>query len=140
MVTPIESAILAARAARKVVSGLSVIIRRGSFETLVARVTVGETRTEDYLEGQAVVSVRYRDFLIDASDYVVDGDQVAPQVDDKIVQMLGGREVVFQVVPLPGEREYRRSDRSGFVWRVHTREASNNELTGPDSSFIPFGD
>ena len=140
MVTPIQSAALAARAARKTVSGLPIVLRRGSFETLVPRATVGETRTEDYIEGQAVVSVRYRDFLIDALDYVIDGDEVAPQVDDKIVQVLGGREVVFQVIPLPGEREYRRSDRSGFVWRVHTREASGNELTGPDSSFIPFGD
>lgn len=140
MVTPIQSAAQAARAARKEVSGLPVIIRRGSFETLVRRATVGETRTEDFIEGQAVVSVRYRDFLIDALDYVVDGDPVAPQVDDKIVQSLGGKEVIFQVVPLPGEREYRRSDRSGFVWRVHTREAANNETLGPDSSFIPFGD
>lgn len=139
MVTPIQAATQAARAARKVVSGLPIVIRRGAFETPVAFATVGETRTEDLVDGTLVVSVRYRDFFVDVADYRIDGDEVAPQVDDKIVQTINGRSVVFQVVPLPGEREYRRSDRSGFVWRIHTREVAGNEVTGPDPSFIPLG-
>lgn len=90
--------------------------------------TVGETRVEDLQQDGLLVSVRYRDFLIDACDYGFEGEVAAPKVDDVITQELGGRTVGFQVLPLPGEREYRRSDRFGDVWRIHTREAFGNEI------------
>lgn len=119
---PIQAATKAARGSRKEISGLSIVLRRGTSETSICRATVGETRVDNYLEEGVSVSVRYRDFLIDVDDYRIDGRKVEPSIDDQIEQEIDGVTVTFQAVPLPGSREFRRSDRSGYVWRVHCRE------------------
>ena len=68
MPTPVERAILAARAPQKRISGRSVVLRRyvGGVEKLgYAIATIGETRSEEYQSEEMVVTVRFRDFFID---------------------------------------------------------------------------
>lgn len=132
MASPVEVAISAARGSHKRLAGVPVILRRkvdGDWvETRIAFATVGETRSEEFIEGSIVVSVRYRDYLIDRGDYAIDGVEVAPLLDDQIVEELDGREVIFRVSPAAGQREYRPSDRARTVWRIHTREVFGNEV------------
>lgn len=130
MTNPINNAISAARGAQKSLAGVALVLSRSGAagDTDIALATVGETRVEDFFEDGSVVSVRVRDFLIDAADYLIDGVEVPPTVGDLITQEINGRSVVFQVLPAGAEREYRRSDREGTFWRVHTKEQSGNEL------------
>lgn len=129
MVSPVQNASTAARAARKKLSGSVVILERDTLRTSGVVATVGETRVEELIQGEIIVSVRMRDFFIDAADYGFSGERSPPRVDDRIIQEIDGRSVVFQVTPASNEREYRRSDRFGNVWRVHTKEARGNEVT-----------
>ena len=127
MPTPVERAILAARAPQKRISGRSVVLRRyvGGVEKLgYAIATLGETRSEEYQSEEMVVTVRFRDFFIDVKEYVIGGELTTPQPDDQIDETIDGLVVTFQVLPVAGEPN-RFSDSSRTIWRIHTREAKD---------------
>lgn len=127
MTTPIERAILAARAPQKRVSGRRVILRRyinGVAKLGYAVATVGETRSEEYTSEEMAILVRYRDYLIDVKDYIIDGELTEPQPDDQIDETIDGMVVTFQILPHAGEPN-RHSDSTRTVWRLHTKEAKD---------------
>lgn len=125
--SPVHRVYRSSREAVKRLAGCRVTLRRfdgiGGVKTgVVERAVLGETRTTDFVENNIAVVVRFRDFLIDVSEYVIDGLEVIPQVDDQVEMEVNGSIRRYQVLPAPGEGEYERSDRLGIVWRVHTRE------------------
>lgn len=125
MVTPLEKAILAARGPQKRVSGRHVVLRRfvnGVAKLGYAIATIGETRSDEAVSEDMVVTVRFRDYFIDSKDYVINGEITEPQPDDQIDETIDGTVITFQVLPAAGEPN-RYSDMARRTWRIHTREA-----------------
>lgn len=125
MTTPLDKAVLAVRKPVKRVSGRDVVLRRyvdGEEVLGYAVATVGETRSEEFPSDDVVITVRFRDYLIDVADYLIGGELTEPQSDDQIDETIDGEVVTFQILPVQGEAN-RFSDRTRAVWRVHTREA-----------------
>jgi hypothetical protein len=128
MPTPVEKAILAARGPQKRISGRRVVLRRyvGGVEKTgyVEAATVGETTSQEFVTEEMAVTVRYRDYLIDVKDYIIDGEVTDPQPDDQIDETIGGLVVTFQVLPNSGEPN-RYSDMTRTTWRLHTKEVKD---------------
>ena len=133
MSNPVQRASKVGRNSRKLLAGFDVIIRRRDNDGEIlwevkTKATVGETRTED-LTQTVVTTSRIRDFFVDRNDYCDGhGQPVAPCIDDEIDQVVGGVVATFQVLPETDEREYRRSDRAGHWWRIHTKEIHNEDV------------
>ncbi len=116
--TIIQKALKAQRAAIKSIDGRNATLTRGGI-TVKAVVTIGETRAEEIVDNQTVTTIRVRDFLIDVNEYDFGSGPVNPIAGD-IVAISGD---TWQVLPTSSEPEYRRHDRDGDTWRVHTKEA-----------------
>lgn len=107
------------RKATKSLDGRVVLIERGDNPATAATATIGETRSEDFVEdGNTVLTVRFRDWLIDAVEYKVNGEAAIPAEGDRVIY---DREI-WTVHVTPSEPEHRRSDRDSQTWRVHCKK------------------
>ena len=126
MLTPVQKARLASRAAIKKLDPRSITITRDGDESSATVATIGETRTEDYRDDNVLIVVRFRDYLIDVGDYRIDVggiESVAiPVAGDFIKETIIGTVRYFEVLADGGSDEYRAHDRDGNTWRVHTKE------------------
>lgn len=127
---PVHRVFRFARKAQKRLAGVPITLRRRNATSdgwLLGNATavIGETRTTDFLNDGLAVTVRYCDYMIDVTEYVIGGNEVTPEMDDQILIEVDGVTRRYQVLPSPGEGEYERSDRLGTVWRVHTREITD---------------
>jgi hypothetical protein len=113
MSTIVQRALAAQRLAVKRLDGRLVKISREAVFYDNVPATIGETRSEDYIEDQIISTVRVRDFLIDVADYRLG----TPQAGDLVTY----QDEVWEVQPTSAEPEYRRSDRDGSTWRIHTK-------------------
>lgn len=134
MVNAVIKASKAGRKARKRLSAFSAVISRtvgeDTFESDPVKVTFGETTIEEIISNEVLISVRLRDIIIDVCDYVIPGiseDPIKPGEDDRFTIDLGSGSTVFEAISRVEGRFYRRSDRYGNTWRIHTKEISNAE-------------
>ena len=74
----------ALRTAHKKLDPHSVTVSRGSL-SFAAIATLGETRTEEVLNDEYVVSTRVRNVFIDVASYDFGGGPVEPEVGDRIL-------------------------------------------------------
>jgi len=124
-----QNAIKVARQANKSLAAIDAVLSRVvaevTYSSVTIQVTQAETEIEEIYETGLAVTIRHRDFLIEAADYAfagLDGGALKkPEIDDEIVVTLDDGPATFRVVP-NNERPYRRSDRYGFVYRVHSKE------------------
>jgi len=134
MATARQKAISAARKANRRLTGLEVVLVRRvadppaeyrSSETDPVKATIAQTDIEEVYEAGGTLTIRYIDFLIDATDYRFEGLSGGLPVDpiegDEIEVTLEDGPAKFKAVP-NGERVFRRSDRYGYVYRVHSKE------------------
>ena len=107
------------RSAHKRANGVEVLfIRNGSTCSPIA--TIGTTRRDQQMSDGHISRKQIRDFLIDVVDLVIDGDQVEPDLDDRIEETEGGRVFVYRIVSPGGNEEpFRYSDRWRITWRIH---------------------
>ena len=121
MLTIVQKALGVQRKTTKRLDGRRVILRRRrGEETLTATptATIGETRSEDLQDETTILTLRFRDWLIDVIDYDFGDGPVEPEPADEIEY--NGESWVVQ--PTPSEPENRRSDRDKNTWRVHTKK------------------
>jgi len=116
--TPVQLALRAGRKAIKAIDGRTGTLSRSGETSVSIELTLGETRSEDYLEDNVVTVSRIRDFLIDVDQYAFAAGPVAPR-DGDVISYAGEN---WTVRPTSSESEYRRSDRDGLRWRVHTKK------------------
>lgn len=113
--TAIEGAYKAARAA----SGLSITYARPSTGNSVSITAVpGASVHSMAKEGEVMEVVHSRDYLILASDLVLGGSTTEPTRHDTITE--GG--VTYKVLDLDGQPQWRYTDHTKVVLRVHTKE------------------
>lgn len=84
--------------------------------------TAGETRMVHVTESGMHLTVRARDYLIEASALVSDGVPFDPKAGDVIVHELEGTAYTFEVASADGGDAWRWHDSARTTYRVHTRE------------------
>jgi hypothetical protein len=115
---------------------VAVTIRRGGFSTTGVRAVPGRT-TAIKDDGDVVIEMTCRDFLILTSAYVIDGDAVLPEAGDLIEEAAivdGGPLPTFEVLPFAGEPQQRYSDPYRKMLRIHTKEVSPVEDVSEDAN------
>ncbi len=102
------------------IGGISIRYARGESYVDVTAV-IGQTRTEEAIDDNAIVKSSVRDFLIKKSVLVLDSVLIEPKVGDKITE--GGN--TYQVSGLGSDGPARDSGFSGYTWRIHTAEVAS---------------
>ena len=83
--------------------------------------TMARTLSADAIE----IQLRGADFLILVADLVLPvAGAIKPAVGDTVTRVVEGETIVFEVLPVLDEKEYRESDRFGLSFRIHTKELS----------------
>lgn len=86
--------------------------------------TLGRSVFTQHDSGRGAAIRSYsRDFIVSASDLVLDGEQTMPRPGDVIKDQRDGELRVFTVSPFGGEPCYRFTSASESVVRIHTRRS-----------------
>lgn len=103
-------------------AGETLVYSRGAHSTTITAVA-GKTllQLNDDLGGVRVEWTD-RDFLITASDLVLNGSVTLPQRGDQIREVIGSQTKVYEVTAPGAEPIWRWSDEGQQVLRVHTKE------------------
>lgn len=96
-----------------------VVYQRGG-STVTLKATMGSTQMGQYDQGGAVIAFDSIDFLVNAADLVLNGDQVEPRRGDEIIWRGHNYRVVADQ---QGDRPYRESGSEGTVLRVMTKRS-----------------
>lgn len=72
--------------------------------------------------------IESRDFLISASDLIVDGNPILPSPGDRIREERGGKAHIHEVMDLDGEPCFRWCDPFGITLRIHTKLIGTENL------------
>jgi hypothetical protein len=104
---------------QKQAAGRDIIYSRGS-EAITLTVWIGDnaafSRTE---EPAATVSWNERDYLFDAADLVMAGQQTTPKKGNRITETIDGQDVAYELRPRDAEPAWRYSDPMRTTIRVH---------------------
>ena len=100
-----------------------IVYRRGQDEVAV-NATLGKTDYETSDENGFTVKAHTNDFLITAIELMVNDDLITPRVGDQIIINRNGKEIIFEVLALPGDGCFRFSDPFGRTLRIHTKQVS----------------
>ena len=96
---------------------------RGSSLTTNVTVTVGFTGEQNFTgENGFTFGTEFRQYLIDVADYVIDGEEVEPRIHDRIIEVVNGKTVVFEVLHDGDSTVADHDDTQRTFWRVHTKE------------------
>lgn len=100
----------------------SVTYRRGAQSVEDLPATIGKTTFELDDGDGAVIRSESRDYLVLAADLVLGGAQILPQRGDSIVETLGGKQLVYEVLAPGNEPIWRWSDPYHQTLRIHTKQ------------------
>lgn len=102
-----------------------VVYRRGNSDVTVSA-TVGRTllKLQDGLGGVRMEWTD-RDFLIAATDLVMNGIPVLPERGDQIRETQGSRTFVYEVMAPGQEPPWRWSDEFRVLLRIHTKQVGS---------------
>ena len=104
-----------------------VIYVRGNQQVEVSA-TIGRTEFE-IDDGSGIVQrLISRDYLIQATDLILAGNQVIPQPGDLIRETQGSSVMVYEVMTPGNEQHYRYSDPFGKLLRIHSKHVANESI------------
>ena len=84
--------------------------------------TVGTSGSLSYESDGTQHFVKNRDYLIEATSYVINGVQVEPARFDVITEVINGTPRTFEVLDADGDGSSTSTDSGITVFRVHTKE------------------
>lgn len=106
-------------------ASILVTLRRAGYDDVTDVVAVlGNTAIEEEREDGSSLRVDSRDFLIRATDYLIDGEQVEPADGDLIIETVDGTELFYELRPFAGEASARPMDQFRTRWRCHTKQVA----------------
>jgi cytidylate kinase len=98
-----------------------VTYQRGAASVVVSA-TIGRTTFEVDRTLGIHEEIQSRDYLINAEDLVLDGNQVEPAAGDRIVELDGTKQFTYELSsPLGNEPAWRYSDDYRLTVRCHTK-------------------
>jgi len=93
-----------------------------SANTVTLNATVGTTDYEVVVDGSISVVAQTRDYLVQATDLIIAGQQIQPKRGDQIQESGSGD--VYEVLSVgPGNHFFRYADPEHKVMRIHTKLA-----------------
>ena len=98
------------------------VVYRRAAESVTLSATLGATTHEFEEVGGVLEQFTSRDFIVRASDLVLDGAAVTPQRNDRIEVTLNGTLSVYEVVAPTGMECWKWSDPYKQAYRIHTKE------------------
>lgn len=113
-----ETAVLAAYKGHQAVHGVDVTISRGASSTAISKAVPGRSQHDVTSNGQVVEQVQSRDYLIPVSAYQFGGVATLPQRGDRITE--GSK--VYAVLAMGSEAQWRYTDQTQLILRIHTKE------------------
>ena len=93
---------------------------RGLEQALV-RATIGKTEFEIEDAAGAIERVQSRDYLIEATELVLGGSRILPQVGDRIYESQGDQTFAYEVLSPGTQPCWRFSDPHRQLLRIHTK-------------------
>ena len=112
----------------------AVLYQRGD-EQVSLQATIGRTLLKlDDGSGGVRMEWTDRDFLIPAADLVLGGSVTLPRRGDRIREMAGDGELVYEVLAPGGEPPWRWSDHHRQRLRIHTKQIAGGAGGGGGSS------
>lgn len=122
----LRDAILQAMTAARQAASADITYRRGESETELTAI-VGRTPFEQVNESGVVTRFESRDYLIIATELVIDDEQTLPAIGDQIREIVGNEVQVYKVLEMGGQPHWRYSDQFRTTLRVHTKHVSTEE-------------
>jgi hypothetical protein len=99
---------------------------RGATEVALCATVGRSAATQEDIYGALRVIYTDRDYLIPASQLLIEGVATLPMEGDRIKEDLDGAIVEFAVVASEGEPAWRYSDPHGRMLRIHTKEIESD--------------
>lgn len=99
--------------------GVPIVYQRPGVGSVNLTVIRGESVQEVDRDGQVVQEHRTRDYLVQASELVIEDSLTTPQRHDMITE--DGE--TYQVLAINGEPHWRYTDRTKTVLRIHCKES-----------------
>lgn len=90
-------------------------------DSVDVQATIGRTVFEQADTQGTLIRTEVRDYLIDASDLVLDGKPITPSAGDRIEEFVGNQKFVNEVMSIGGEPPWRYSDPYRTTYRIHTK-------------------
>ena len=104
--------------------GVAVVYWRGNDSVpLTAIPSVIDNVTYDADGGALTTAATLRQYVIESSDLVLSGVTIEPRRHDRIVETIGGREVVHEVAPIDN-KPVADLQLGGSRWLVRTRQVT----------------
>lgn len=122
MSNPARRAYLAARVAHKQLLGVTITVSRGLNTSAPLEATIGSSGSLSYESDGTQHFVKNRDYLIEATSYVINDVQVEPARFDVITEVINGTPRTFEVLDANGDGSSTSTDSGLTVFRVHTKE------------------
>lgn len=129
MTTRFESAVKGHAARLTAAAGVLITLKRGTSTTLAVKAVPAETRRDTQTFEGLPITIRTRDYIIKASDYLIGAVAVEPAEGDLIEETLGAMVNVYELVPKFGEPAWRWSDQRHSAYRVHSELQSMRAVT-----------
>ena len=109
----------------KTKAATTVSVRRSSAVTSGIAATVGSSNHQQQDDLGGIVFWESRDYLIDAADYVLGGNQTEPKRGDLIEETQDGTTHAYEVMGDSGTVAWRWSDDYRVKYRVHTKRVKS---------------
>ena len=122
MSNPARRAYLAARLAHKKLTGTTITVSRGLNTSAPLVATVGKSGTVSYEADGTQTFAKNRDYLIEASAYIINDVLTTPRRFDVITEVINGTPITFEVLDADGDDVSTSTDSGRTVYRVHTKE------------------
>jgi hypothetical protein len=108
-------------ARRHAVATTDVVYRRED-RAVTLRATIGRQEYQQDDGAGVITRAEDRDFLIRATDLVIDGMRVLPEAGDRIEEADNGTLFIYEVLPVSNAQPcYRYSDPYRQTLRIHTK-------------------
>jgi len=103
-----------------------VTYQRGESQSSVLAM-IGKTVAEQDSGDGLIMRMEIRDYLIDTTSLVLDGQQVLPERGDLIIETEDGKGLTYEILPIGSDRAWRYSDPFRLKLRIHTRLIATEE-------------
>lgn len=120
MAPPLQTAVRSAAATLQQSAGVTISYRRGAASVTLTAVP-GRTPFEQTTSTGMLLQFESRDWLITASELLLDSVVVTPQLGDEIRETVGAVTHIYRVLEHNGQPAWRYCDQYRTRLRVHTK-------------------
>jgi hypothetical protein len=107
------------------VNGVDVTYQRGN-DTVTVKAVIGITNFRIDTDYGISEHIESRDYLIKASDLIINGESILPKKLDKIKQTIANQTITYEPLAPGDEPLFIWHDTARQVLRIHTKQVATN--------------